>query len=70
MLIAFIVPKDKKVKEREIINYLKTNLASYKIPLRVFFKDTFPKNCHIERLPCIIWSRSKNFYDVWKRGLR
>lgn len=41
--VAFVV-KEGKMSEREVINYLRQNLASYKVPLRVFFKDALPKN--------------------------
>jgi len=41
--VAFVV-SDSQVNEREILNYLKTNLASYKIPLKVIVKDELPKN--------------------------
>jgi long-chain acyl-CoA synthetase len=41
--VAFIVKKE-EVTEREIIDYLRANIASYKVPLRVFFKDSLPKN--------------------------
>ena len=41
--VAFVV-SEKATPEREVIKYLRANLASYKIPLRVFFKDALPKN--------------------------
>lgn len=41
--IAFVV-KEGNITEKEILDYLKANLASYKIPLRIFFKDSLPKN--------------------------
>jgi long-chain acyl-CoA synthetase len=41
--VAFIV-KAADLKESEILKYLRENLASYKVPLRVFLKDTLPKN--------------------------
>jgi len=41
--IAFVV-KSNTVTERDIIGYLRANLASYKVPLRVVFKDSLPKN--------------------------
>ncbi|MFA5272522.1 MAG: long-chain fatty acid--CoA ligase [Candidatus Omnitrophota bacterium] len=41
--IAFVVKKE-EISEREIIRYLRDALASYKIPLRVIFKDSLPKN--------------------------
>jgi long-chain acyl-CoA synthetase len=41
--IAFIV-KEGQVNEREIIKYLRGNLASYKVPLRIIVKDSLPKN--------------------------
>jgi long-chain acyl-CoA synthetase len=41
--VAFVVAK-KQLPERDIIHYLRANLASYKAPLRVLFKDSLPKN--------------------------
>jgi len=41
--VAFVV-SDKQINEKEIINYLRTNLAAYKIPLKVIVKDGLPKN--------------------------
>ena len=41
--VAFIV-RDSEVNEREINSYLKANLASYKVPLKIIFKDVLPKN--------------------------
>jgi long-chain acyl-CoA synthetase len=41
--VAFIV-KGPDLKEREIIKYLRENLASYKVPLKVIFKEALPKN--------------------------
>ena len=41
---AFIVPaKGAKLTEEEIINYCKKNLADFKCPRKVIFKDAFPK---------------------------
>jgi long-chain acyl-CoA synthetase len=42
--VVFIVREKDSLTEREIINYLRKNLASYKVPLRVFFKEALPKN--------------------------
>jgi long-chain acyl-CoA synthetase len=41
--VAFIT-KAVDLKEGEIIKYLRENLASYKVPLKVIFKDALPKN--------------------------
>lgn len=41
--VAFVV-KDGEVNEKELIAYLRANLASYKVPLRVLFKESLPKN--------------------------
>ncbi|MBD3264373.1 MAG: long-chain-fatty-acid--CoA ligase [Candidatus Omnitrophica bacterium] len=41
--VAFIV-KQGEVTAREILSYLKANLASYKCPLKLFFKESLPKN--------------------------
>ena len=41
--IAFIVA-DEHINEREILKYLRANLASYKMPLKVILKEEFPKN--------------------------
>tara|TARA_B100000315_G_scaffold259771_1_gene317127 strand:- start:769 stop:2322 length:1554 start_codon:yes stop_codon:yes gene_type:complete len=41
--VVFLV-SDKEISQREVIVYLRNNLASYKVPLKVFFKDNLPKN--------------------------
>jgi long-chain acyl-CoA synthetase len=41
--IAFVTKKD-EVSEKEILQYLRANIAPYKVPLKIFFKDTLPKN--------------------------
>lgn len=41
--VAFVV-KEGEITEKEVINYLRNNLASYKVPLKVFFRDSLPKN--------------------------
>ncbi|MBN3040969.1 MAG: long-chain fatty acid--CoA ligase [Candidatus Omnitrophica bacterium] len=41
--VAFVVGS-KDLVQSEIIKYLRANLASYKVPLKVIFKDSLPKN--------------------------
>lgn len=41
--VAFVVKKA-DLEEREITHYLRANLAPYKVPIRIFSKDTLPKN--------------------------
>ena len=41
--LAFIVPQG-EVNQRQLIKYLRVNLASYKVPLKIFFKESLPKN--------------------------
>jgi long-chain acyl-CoA synthetase len=41
--VAFIV-KEGEVGAREVIGYLRANLAPYKVPLKVLFKESLPKN--------------------------
>lgn len=41
--VAFIVGQG-QLQEREIIEYLRANLASYKVPLKIIFRDNLPKN--------------------------
>ncbi len=41
--IAFIV-KENDLEEKELMRYLKSNLAAYKIPLKIIFKENLPKN--------------------------
>ncbi len=45
-VVAAVVPRDKASvpSEREIIARLKTELANYKVPKRVFFVDSLPRN--------------------------
>ncbi|CAA0108025.1 Long-chain-fatty-acid--CoA ligase [BD1-7 clade bacterium] len=39
----YAVKKDPQVTEREIIDYCREELAAYKVPKRVFFRDELPK---------------------------
>jgi len=41
--VAFVVT-ERQITQREIISYLRSNLASYKVPLKVIFKENLPKN--------------------------
>ncbi|MDD5584592.1 MAG: AMP-binding protein, partial [Candidatus Omnitrophica bacterium] len=41
--IAFVAKKD-EVNEKEILHHLRANIAPYKVPLKIFFKDALPKN--------------------------
>lgn len=41
--VAFIV-KEGELKEKEIIDYLRANIASYKVPFKLFFRDSLIKN--------------------------
>lgn len=40
--VGFIV-KEGELTSREVIDYLRANLASYKVPLKIIFKDSLPK---------------------------
>jgi len=42
--VAFVVEEAVSSSEKEIISYLRRNLAAYKVPLRVFFKESLPKS--------------------------
>lgn len=41
--LAFVVSEG-DLDEREILKHLRANLAPYKVPLKVFFKENLPKN--------------------------
>ena len=41
--VAFVV-SERELKQKEVIDYLRINLASYKVPLKIFFKLELPKN--------------------------
>jgi fatty-acyl-CoA synthase len=41
---AVILKKGETLTEEEVIDYCKENLASYKKPTRVIFRETFPRN--------------------------
>ncbi|MCQ9205504.1 MAG: long-chain fatty acid--CoA ligase [Omnitrophica bacterium] len=41
--VAFVVA-DTNFDEKELFNYLRGNLASYKVPLRIFTRENLPKN--------------------------
>ena len=39
----YVVPKDKSVTEQEVLDFMRHSLTHYKVPRRVFFKDSLPK---------------------------
>ena len=41
--VAFIVALV-KIEQKDVIDYLKSNLASYKVPLRILSRESLPKN--------------------------
>lgn len=41
--IAFVAAQE-QASERDLLHYLRVNLASYKVPLKIIFKDSLPKN--------------------------
>jgi len=41
--VAFIV-KEGELKEKVVAEFLRKNLAPYKVPLRIFFRESLPKN--------------------------
>lgn len=41
--IAFVV-KTAQVESQELVKYLRANLAPYKVPLKIFFRESLPKN--------------------------
>jgi fatty-acyl-CoA synthase len=43
-LKAFVVPKNGKPSEDELKKYVKSNLASYKVPREIVFLDELPRN--------------------------
>lgn len=59
--VAFTVG-DGKLNERELIKYLRDNLASYKVPLRVLFRDSLPKNATGKILKKELQEEIKNIF--------
>ena len=41
-IFAFIIPKDKEISTKEIQEFCKINLTSYKVPEKIIFVDKFP----------------------------
>ena len=41
--VAFVV-KENNLDEKELMRHLKSNLAAYKLPLKIIFKEKLPKN--------------------------
>src|SRR5699024_8337606 len=41
--VAFVVKRDPKLTEREVIHFAKKYLANYKVPKRVFFQRELPR---------------------------
>lgn len=65
--VAFVV-KSNSVTEREIMSYLRANLASYKVPLRVVFRDGLPKNLTGKVLRKELQKEVKNIFN--ERGVQ
>ena len=43
VVLAEVVVNDEKINEDELISYCKTNLASYKKPKKIVFRDDLPR---------------------------
>jgi len=43
-VVAFIVPRNAEVKEEDLIDYSRGQLAPYKVPERIYFIDSIPRN--------------------------
>ncbi|UCC94909.1 MAG: long-chain fatty acid--CoA ligase [Candidatus Omnitrophota bacterium] len=41
--VAFLV-KEGELSSKDVIDYLRVNVAAYKVPLKIVFKETLPKN--------------------------
>ena len=41
-IFAFIIPKNKEISTKEIKEFCKINLISYKVPEKIIFVDKFP----------------------------
>lgn len=60
--VAFIVKEDEPINEREFIKYLRKNIASYKVPLKVIFKENLPKNSTGKILKRVLWEEIKGIF--------
>ena len=60
--VAFVV-SESELTQREIIRYLRANLASYKVPLKVFFEDSLPKNATGKILKRELQEKIKNIFS-------
>jgi len=61
--IAYIV-RQGKVSERDFIKYMRYGLASYKIPLKVIFKESLPKNAAGKILKGILREEVKEIFKL------
>ncbi|MEX2591157.1 MAG: AMP-binding protein [Anditalea sp.] len=43
-VVAYVVPKDKSLTSKEVIDYSRTELTNYKVPKEVYFVDELPKS--------------------------
>ncbi|MCL5987845.1 MAG: AMP-binding protein [Candidatus Thermoplasmatota archaeon] len=60
---AFVTPrKDQLIDERDIIDYLKSRIASYKVPKRVIFLQSLPHNASGKILKKELREQYKNLY--------
>ena len=60
--VAFVGAKC-ELTQSEIIRYLRANLAAYKIPLRVYFEDSLPKNATGKILKRELQEKIKNIFS-------
>jgi long-chain acyl-CoA synthetase len=44
-VVAFVIPKEgEEITPVEFLNFCRVNLAPYKVPAQVYFRDEFPMN--------------------------
>jgi long-chain acyl-CoA synthetase len=44
-VVAFVVPKEgTEITPVEFLNFCRSNMAPYKVPAQVYFRDEFPMN--------------------------
>jgi len=51
------------LKEKDIIDYLRANIAAYKVPLKILFREQLPKNPTGKILKRVLQEEIKDIFE-------
>ncbi len=60
--VAFVVAET-DLKEKDIIDYLRANIAAYKVPLKILFREQLPKNPTGKILKRVLQEEIKDIFE-------